>query len=243
MCPGHHDVVVVAARRFGEHVVGGLDSTHHVDDEVHLQAGGPDPFDPAGVGGADGRDPALVTVAHRDERDAVAVGGGGVALVEEDHADGAGGGGVLSLELECAGRRRCGRPAPLDQRDVARREPGEIGGFTSTRRGVPDTELDVDRCHRCSDVARLGLLQYPVVRALHVRHLTRRGLCQRGRAGDQECVELERLDRHLVAGGRQACRRRSRPMRRSRASLRLSCPRWHRRSPGTPPRARARPRR
>ena len=51
--------------------------------------------------------------------------------------------------------------------------------------------------------AGIGLLEHAEVDALHVRHLAGRGLPQRGRAGDQEGVELERLHRDVVPGGAQ----------------------------------------
>ena len=60
-----------------------------------------------------------------------------VALVEDHDADGASSGGVLGLHLEEA-------RAALEQCDVARREPGEVGGLAAAGGGVAEPELEVD---------------------------------------------------------------------------------------------------
>ena len=123
---------------------------------------------------------------------------GGVALVEQDHSDRSGGRRVLALDLERA------RPS-LEQRDVAGGEPGEIGGLTAARRRVAEPELDVDRGDGgIRDGAGIGLFEHAVIDALDVRDLWCRGdPLQRGRAGDEEGVELERLDGDVVARGPQ----------------------------------------
>ena len=151
MRAGHDHVVRVALPGLGDHVLGRrrrsrltLANSRISRPAIAGQLGA------ERVGRVERRDAAGVAVAERDGRDALPVGRGGVALVEEQDADGAGGGGVLGLDLERAG-------AALDQRDVARREPGEVGRLAAAGRGVAEPELDVDRGDGGRDVARLGL--------------------------------------------------------------------------------------
>ena len=94
--------------------------------------------------------PARVVGGERHDGNALTVGGGQVALVEDDDADGTRGRGVLGLDLERAG-------TSLQQGDVPGREAGEVGRLAPAGRGVAEAEHEVDRRDVGGDVTGIAL--------------------------------------------------------------------------------------
>jgi hypothetical protein len=146
------------------------------------------------VGGAEHRDAARVVRGQGHGRDALTVGTGQVALIEDHDADGAGGRGVLGLQLERA-------RAALEQRDVPGREAREVSSLAPAGRRVAETELQVDGRDRRGDVSVVALVDDPEVDVLDVgdragcRLLESRGPDHL----EREVVELLHVD--VVAGG------------------------------------------
>ena len=168
---GHDHVVRVTLAGLGDQVLRRRGDPGDVGEQAHLEVGDAGQLRTQFVRRAQRWDAAGVGVAQRDRRDPLPAGQVGVALVEEQHADGSGGRRVLRLDHEVAG-------AALDQRDVAGREAGEVLGLAAAGGGVADAELDVDRGHRSCDVTRLGLRGGPEVGALGVGDGARAGLLE-----------------------------------------------------------------
>ena len=93
------------------------------------------------VGRTERGEAAGVAVAERHRGDALAVGGGGVPLVEEQDPRRARGRGVLPLTSNVHVPRWIRAMLPAW-------EAGEVGGLAAAGRGVAEPELDVDRGDR-----------------------------------------------------------------------------------------------
>ena len=223
----HDHVVGVARRRLGEHVERGLGLAHRVGEHPHPQRWRVRQCGAQRVGGAEHRDAAGVVGREGDRGDSLAVGTGGVALVEDHDAGGSGRGGILGLQLERA-------RSTLEQGDVPGREAGEVRRLTATGRRVADAELQVHGGDGGCDVARIGLVDHTEVDALDVGHRARRRLLERRRTEFHEGEVVERLDHGLVPGGPEPRTPRSPRTCRDPGALRIGCRRWRRRSFGGP---------
>ena len=193
----HHDRAVGATRRgVGEHVVRGDVADGGCHRHAQLQPGRSCAHEIGAEreGRTDDRDRQRRRVERAEEGvDAI----GGVALVEDHDRRGAGRLSVLGLQTERA------RPSG-QQRDVARREAGEVGRFTAAGGSARRRECDVDHRDGSGDVARSGVVHGVEVVDLDVRGGRRRRL----REALRHQFELrvgERLGRDDVAGvGQQA---------------------------------------
>ena len=134
-------------------------------------------------------------VERAEEQAEAVVAGIVVALIEHDHRGRAGGGGVVHLLAE-------GARAALDERDVSRRETGEVSGLAATRRGTVAGEVDVDGLDRRGHVTVSRVGHRREVGVLQVRGGAGCGLLQGGRVQDELLIG-EVLPGHRVTGVRE----------------------------------------
>ena len=126
----------------------------------------------------------------------------------------------------------------LDERDVARREAGEVAGLAAGAGSAPPASVTCGRVGGDVAGARVGHRREVGGRALDVRLRVRRDAIELGRGELAEEGEVERLQDRARSPRRPAGPRRTAPTQGSPA-CRMSgcrCSQW--RSPGAPPGAR-----
>ena len=121
-----------------DHVVGREDLAERVGEHPHPEAGRAGQRRAERVGRAEHRDPAGVVRRERHGRDAVAVGAAVLPWLKITipTAPAAAAFSAFSSKVHVP---------TLEQRDVARREAGEVGRLAAAGRRVAEPELQVDR--------------------------------------------------------------------------------------------------
>ncbi len=191
----HDHVARIAAARFGQQVVGLGLLAHHVDVHAQLQPRGLRPGHAVIVGREHHRDAAAVVLAQGCDQQPLAV--LGVPLVEDDGASRTGRRGIARFLPEWTG-------AALHQGDGTGREAGEVLGLTAAGGGVASAESQVDRHHRCGDIARIGLIGVGKILLPDVLGRLRRHGAQRAGADGIEGEEREGLHFDAITGALQA---------------------------------------